>query len=357
MKRSTPARLAILMLTLGCSTPVLAICDWDGTPAGELVHNISLGDFWVPRDAPVGTVIGPLDVRHNVGNDAGLNLICHNINAIEYLTTQVTNTAPLFPGTLPPVGGEDLNGRILQTSIPGVGLHVRLDNPYTGGAQNHWKPVTWHSVPYEGYSDHRTGPLGINMQRLRAMYTLVKTGTIPPGPNNFGGQQILSGTYSDVGRVMRAHVHGTVTSAQCTLKPDAVSADPVDLGSHDLSAFTGEHSTTPAVAFHINLNDCEDDPSGSTATAYLHFDGTHGSTPIEPDQGLFSLNTRATAQGIGIELLHADGTPVRLQQDLPMTRLSLGNMQVHFQARYYQTDPSVKPGSAEGNLSFTVSYR
>ncbi|MDR6714648.1 type 1 fimbria pilin [Pseudomonas hunanensis] len=359
MKRLSPTQLIALVSALGCSTPALAICEWRGGISGELVHNLTLtANLWVPRDAPIGTVIGPLEQRYNVGNDARLGVNCNNVTGTEYLTAQVANTAPIFAGSLPPIGGQDLNGRVLQTDVPGIGIHVRLDNPYTGGGvANYWTPDSWTSVPYTGYHNSATGPLAIEMANLRVYLTLIKTGAIPPGPNSFNGQKLLSGTYSDVGTVMRAHLHGTVTRAECTLRPDAVSADPVDLGDHELSVFTAEHTTTPSVPFHITLNDCEDDPAASTATAYINFDGVSGSTPIQHDLGLFSLNSVASATGIGIQLLHADGTPVRLQQDLAIKPLTVGDTQLHFQARYYQTHSSVKPGSAEGTLSFTVSYR
>lgn len=355
MKRFSPTRLATLFLALGCSTPALADCTWDNGIAGELVHNLRLS-HWLPRDAPVGTVIGSIDEYVSIRNEANLKLNCFN-DGTKYLTTQVPNTAPVFPGPLPDIGGENLDGRVLETDIPGVGIHIRLADPYTGGASNYWKPVRWTSVPYEGFSDTRSGSGFIEMTNLRVRTTLIKIGPIPPGSHSFNGRQLLSGTYSDVGMVMRAHLHGTVSQAQCTLRPDAVSADPVDLGKHELSAFSGEHSTTPAIPFHITLNDCEDDPTGSTATAYIHFDGVRGSTPIQPDVGLFSLNTDATATGLGIQLLHADDSPVRLQEDLAMHPLTLGDTRMHFKARYYQTQPRVTAGSAEGTLSFTISYR
>lgn len=356
MKRPHPPQLLGLLLTLSCSTPALAICEWRGG-AGEMVHQLRVGDLYVPRDAPVGTVIGPLEQRYNVTNDGNFSLICNNVNGIEKLSATLPNTAPIFPGPLPPIDSVDLTGRVLQTSVAGVGIHVRLDSPYTGGSQNQWIPSTWTSVPYEGTGNHRTGPAGIEMLNLRVYLTLIKTGPIAPGVHSFNGQELFTGSYHTFKRVMRAHLHGSVSQAQCTLRPDAVSADPVDLGEHDSSEFTGEHYTTRSVPFHITLNDCEDDPSHSTARAYIRFDGVRGSTPIDPDLGLFSLNSSASATGLGIQLLHADSQPVKLQQDLPTVQLSLGDTQVHFQARYYQTQPRVTAGSAEGSLSFTVSYR
>ncbi|WP_410953376.1 fimbrial protein [Pseudomonas sp. S1(2024)] len=37
--------------------------------------------------------------------------------------------------------------------------------------------------------------------------------------------------------------------------------------------------------------------------------------------------------------------------------LSPGDLTLNFQARYYQTAPTVTPGEANGALNFTVTYR
>jgi hypothetical protein len=83
-------------LVLFNSGEAMAICTWNNQP-GELVHNLDLKSVWVPRDAPVGSVIGQANVRHNVPNDAGLTLSCINLNGTEYQTARVTNTQPIAP--------------------------------------------------------------------------------------------------------------------------------------------------------------------------------------------------------------------------------------------------------------------
>lgn len=360
MKRLTCTTMIPAALVLFNSGEAMAICTWNNQP-GELVHNLDLKSVWVPRDAPVGSVIGQANVRHNVPNDAGLTLSCINLNGTEYQTARVTNTQPIAPPLRSTVAGEDLDGRILETGVDGVGIHVRLDGPYTGAGGNpinYWNASTWHSVPWQGYSNHPTGPTGIQMSNLRAYITLIKTGPIAPGPHSFNGVQLFSGSYDTIGSVMRYHLHGTVTAAQCSLRADAVSPDPVALGSHDMKDFTGLGHTTGPVTFEIRLNDCEDDPSSSSARAHIRMEATQGSTTLDPDLGLFSLSSGSGASGLGIQVLHEDGiTPVRLDDDVPVTPLVPGETYLKFQARYYQTAPSVTPGPANGALNFTMTYR
>jgi type 1 fimbria pilin len=267
-------------------------------------------------------------------------------------------SVPIFPGYLPPVNGEDLSDRVLETGVPGIGIHVRLLRPYqSSSAPNSWRPRKWNSVPYEGYTAHQTGPLGIVMSVMRTETTLIKTGPIQSTPIPFNNKLLFTGHYSDVGSVLRFNLNGMVKQEQCTLPSDPVSADPVQLGDHSVQDFTGVGHTTPEVPFHITLSDCERDPASSTAQAYLRFEGARGSLPIDPDQGLFGLTTDSTASGIGIQLLHDDGRVVTLDKDVPVKPLNIGVTQLDFRARYLQTAGKVTPGRAAGALKFTVSYQ
>ena len=363
MKLSTCASLTPLCLALLASGEAFALsaCDWESGVSGELVHNLNLSPTWVGRDAPIGTVIGQADVRYNLPNEAGTRVICTNFGAAgPTLTARVDNTQPLFTGPLPPVNGEDLTGRVIQTGVDGIGIHVRLDAPYHGAGgspDNAWTYIKWTSVPWQGYADHDPGPTGIQLSNLRAFITLIKTGPIAPGPQSFNGVQLFSGTYSDVGTVMRYHLHGTVTAAQCTLKADAINPNPVELGTHEVKDFGTPGDVTKAIPFQIRLNDCESDASGGTL-AYVRLDGANGSTPIDVDKGVFSLSSGSGATGIGIQVLQADGiTPFRLEEDVAVKPLSPGDIALDFQARYYQTAPIVTPGEANGALNFTITYR
>lgn len=164
---------------------------------------------------------------------------------------------------------------------------------------------------------------------------------------------MAKGTISDVGSVIDVSVSGTIQQAQCTLKSDAVSADPVLLGSHDMKVFDRVGATTPPVDFHIMLNDCEDDPSGGTARAFIRLDGDIR----DPDLGLVELNPGSTASGIAIQLLKGDGSPMKLASDEAIGGLGNNQLRIDFRARYYQVSAAVGAGKADGKLNFTISYR
>ncbi|KYC16027.1 fimbrial protein [Pseudomonas sp. ABFPK] len=64
------------------------------------------------------------------------------------------------------------------------------------------------------------------------------------------------------------------------------------------------------------------------------------------------------ADGVEIQLLRGDtSNPMPLQAEVRMKPVEIGITRLDFYARYYQSSPIVKPGSAEGALSFTVSYK
>lgn len=356
LRSSLPCTALIALLASGCNAAHATLgCSWQNGQSGPLSYSADVGHFWVPRDAEVGSVIGTLAQRVVSREPMGRAIRCDN-DASLFLSIDVTSPWPAHPGTLPPINGWNVNGKVLQTSIPGVGLYIRLTHPFDGGGNNTFFPTDDLAIPYRGEHRQAMAPSPLLINTFVAHYTLVKTGPIPAGPQSFSGQAATS-VITDLGSAFELNVRGGVQQAQCTLKTDAVSADPVQLGHYTLADFTGVGSTTPDVDFHIKLSDCEDDPNASTAKAHIRLEGRNGSVVEDPGLGLFSLSSNSTASGIAIQLLRSDGSPMELQNNVPITPLSIGTTQLDFRARYYQTAARVGTGLAEGALDFTISYR
>lgn len=344
------------MLSVTGTVQAAAQCKWESTPGPMLFNHNLGGTAWVARDAAVGKKIASWGLQIMTGTD-GARLICDN-DGLGTLTANVTTPLPLAPGTFPPVEGHNVDGKVLQTSIPGVGLYVEFDSFLNGRANNHFKAVDGiGALPFVAEQTERMTPnnLTSNIQRLKYI-ALIKTGTIPPGPQSFS-QEVARANISDVGDALQLTISGQVMQAQCTLKADAVSANPVQLGRHDIADFTGEHTTTSPVDFSITLSDCEDDPTSSVARAFMRLDGVDGSVPIDRDIGLFSLTTDSSASGIGIQVLRSDNTPLKLEEFIDMAAITPGTMRLDLRARYYQTAPVVTAGEAKGALNFTIEYR
>jgi len=344
---------ALSLLALANGAQAITHCAWLVAP-GPMRYDIDLGETWVARDAPVGSMIG--QARFIPQAEAqGREIRCDN-DGSGTLTFQASAAAPLHPNPLPPVGGWNVDGKVIETGVPGVGLYIRLGFPFTGGASNAFTPRDDVAIPYAGDNSRDVGATPLQINTLFATYTLIKTGPIPAGLQRFGTHMARS-QITDLGSALDIHVSGGVHQAQCTLKANAVSADPVQLGSHEVADFTGVGSTTAATDFHITLSDCEDDPAGSIARAFIRLEGARGSVPLLPGIGVFGLSSNSSAAGIAIQLLRSDNSPMPLQQDEPVSALSLGITRLDFKARYYQMEAKVTPGLAEGALDFTISYR
>ncbi|WEK29704.1 MAG: fimbrial protein [Candidatus Pseudomonas phytovorans] len=345
------------MLSMAGAVQAADECKWESTP-GPMQFNHNLGAAaWVARDAPIGSKIASWGLQIMTGTD-GARLVCDS-DGLRTLTANVTTPLALARGPFPPVDGRNVDGKVLQTSIPGVGLYVEFSSFLNGTANNHFKALDGvGALPFVAEQNERMAPnnLTSNIQRL-GYIALIKTDKIPAGPQLFS-QEVARANISDVGDALRLTLSGQVMQAQCTLKADAVSANPVQLGQHDIAEFTGQGSTTNPVDFFITLSDCEDDPAGSVARAFMRLDAADGSAPIDRDLGLFSLTTtESSASGIGIQVLRSDNTPVKLEEFIDMAAVTPGTMRFDLRARYYQTAPAVTPGEAKGALNFTIEYR
>lgn len=354
--RSTLRPLVLILsnLALGlASTNAYGRCAF-GTGGAYMTFVKDMGSFWIPRDAPVGTVIGK--ARLFARNNESTTLECF-YDAATPVTARLPNTAPLFSGSLPPVEGKNVDGHVLQTNIPGVGVYIDLGYPYDGSSTNSFSPDAVNAVPYSGAMRTMTS-FPASLSTINGEAVFIKTDDIAAGPQRIAGE-MFHGIVHDLGKVLDYRLTATVTRAQCSLKADAVSADPVLLGDHKVEDFKGVGTHTPSVPFHITLNDCQDSsvPGATRADVYVHLDGAKGSRAIDPDQGVFSLTSTSDDIGLGIQLLRSDGSPMPLQADQLMKAMDIGLTRLDFQARYVQIDPRVKPGVGEGALNFTITYR
>jgi type 1 fimbria pilin len=328
-----------------------------------LTYNFQIGDFFVPVDAPIGTVIGDAFGWTAVMNDENLQVHC-NRNGIDpwpIFYSNVVAVRPIYPGPLPNIAGRDITGKVFETNIRGVGIAFEYESPYNSSAQNQFYTPS-RLPPLLGVNDHRSMPTGFVLSTMGVKRALIKIGDIPPGVNVIDTGVLYKGDFTGVPNAYTVAVRGTVSQAQCSLSPtNPVSDVPVPLGTWNTSDFSGPGSATTAVPFHLNLLNCVDDPSGSVAMANVRLEGALGSTIIDKDLGLFSLDPGSTATGVGIQMLQGDGiTAIPLSEDVPIARIApSGAMQLNLSARFYQLPGSsfVTGGSATGALSFTITYQ
>lgn len=347
--------LTAAALLIALTSHAHAACQYAAGHSGQVSFDMDMGTLWMPRDLREGEVIA--SATPTLVTPTRVNCF---YEAAREVRAELINTAPIALIAAP--WGRNLSTQypILQTRIPGIGVTIGLGAPYDGAlvpAYNRFiaDPGTLTAIPFSGGMRRNTG-LTAQMEIIRPTVTLVKTGPIAPGPHTID-EELFHGILDIMGKVLDFRFKATINQAQCNLRPDAVSADPVQLGDYSVSDFPNPPGNARTVPFHIRLNDCQDDSAGSVTTVYIRLDGARGSTPVDRDLGLFSLTSNSTATGLGIQMQRADGTPMPLEREVPIKRLSTGITQLDFQARFYQTAAKVTPGLAEGALNFTVSYQ
>lgn len=330
-------------------------CEWKDSNPGPIPYNINIGTHYVPRDVPRSTPIGPVDRRH-VQNGGGLAIDCLTVGP--RIDFKARNHEPIVPGNFV-INGEDSTGKIIKTNIDGVGVRVKLGEPYTTG----WTPVGASvAVPYDAFIE-RYMPNVLSHSLLMPNITLVKTGDIDPGEHILNVSNLLSGEFTGVGTAFYLSLTGKVIQAECTVSTNPVSADPVDLGAWNLSDFTAIGHTTDAQPFSITLNSCVTDarlPAQTVTYAHIRLDPTAGSTLYDASAGQFTLGTGSTAKGVVLQILHDDETAITLASEVKLKPINPGTTTLLFKARLYQTAPpasgQLEPGLVKGSLNFTITY-
>ena len=362
--RLTPGVLLALaasgLLPLGTTYAASNSCYW-GAGTGPILYTANVGALYVPRDAQIGDPIGPVE-RRFVSSGGTSSIFCENdgtgmllFNARSAVTT-VARPISRQSGVT--------HGALLQTNITGVGALINFGRPYDGLTPGFWKLNGPDSgVPFNAYIDFQT-PYHLQHTTLMGTITLIKTAEIAPGIQSLdSAKELVKGSFTGIPDAFGVTLSGSVTRAECTLSANPVSADPVKLGDWPKTEFIGEGHTSDAVPFTITLNACISDPlpGGAVTNAYIRLEPTAGSVTLDANLGLMSLKTGSGAQGIGIQILSRDAlTPITLEEDVLHGAIpASGGMMLDFHARYYQTAPAnaVVAGSAEGALSFTITYK
>jgi type 1 fimbria pilin len=348
------------LLALLASAPLLlaaekafALCYFGSGENFSITHNV--GTVFIPRDAPVGSIIGGLAVARATGGYFG----CQAGSSFE-----ATALAPVLPDVV--VGGWPSlpAGKIISTNIPGVGVVFSCGGPLCGlfgvDGTGYW-PASNPSLPGNPRS---------NGSAVRG--TLIKTGPI----DGSAGPVALSGTMlqvtSDGGYVVfTLSLTGTVTVSGCSIPAAPGNNIPVPMGNIPQRAFQGPGTSAPAVDFNITLNSCvagtyNPVPGGFIQGnfANIQLDAIRGSTVIDAARGMLGVSPSANpdddATGVAVQVLQADGsTPMELGVPVQLNRINNGTTLVPLKARYVQTGDghAPTPGTANAYASFTVTYR
>lgn len=148
------------------------------------------------------------------------------------------------------------------------------------------------------------------------------------------------------------HFKGEVVNAACTV--DAGSIDQtVQMGQVRSAKLATAGSTSSAVGFNIQLNDCDTTVSTKASVAFSGTAIDTTNTTVLALQGSAS----GGASNVGIQILDNKGKPLALDGATfsSATTLNDGTNVIPFQARYYATGAATA-GAANADATFKVQY-
>ncbi|HAV9615276.1 TPA: fimbrial protein [Escherichia coli] len=148
------------------------------------------------------------------------------------------------------------------------------------------------------------------------------------------------------------HFKGEVVNAACAV--DAGSIDQtVQMGQVRSAKLATSGSTSSAVGFNIQLNDCDTDVSTKASVA---FSGTAIDT-TNPTVLALQGSASGSATNVGIQILDNKGKPLALDGATFSNAIKLNDSTnvIPFQARYYATGAATA-GAANADATFKVQY-
>lgn len=361
MKRLNVGKQYLTILIVMCTCVLLsgyarADCDAD---FNDLYNDFSMGNQYIPRDAPIGSVIGVASKAYQFSYTQ--NVWCKSGDEIRVWANwpyvpDVTLPAPLLQGT------------VFKTNIPGVGLIAQVSWLALGD----WSLISG-KLGFMPYSVKRTAVSAFVRGPAVVRFTLVKTSdAIPVGmtqlQNSTSAIKFTSGTK----QLFSVFVTGSVTRSECSLPNSAPGGQTyitVPMGDVNRRKFSGKDSYLDSKDFTIPLTSCvagtypADQPWNfyQNSNVNIKFEGAGGSPIIDASRGIVGLTSESKAKGIAVQIMRKDGvTPLSLNMDVSLAQVVGTSMNIDLKARYIQTSENPigpEPGVANARLAFTVTYK
>lgn len=339
---------------------------------------IIANDISAGNELPIGTVIyrgtmneasGPasyIDCKSNISNDTG------NFNF-----NLGIDSAPM---PLSSWSGSPFPGVVYQTNIPGIGIAVW----YGGNGVTQTKPYALGGTKsLTVLSPSLTASMGIG-----AIFdiSLVKIGPTPPGSYviNSSSFPTVKWYYSPVSNVVGpttiSRLYNFSGSINVTVPTCTTPDVNVQLGKYDInSSFPSSGKATPWVDFSVQLTNCpvfqgyysnavtlvsSVGPSIPTATTNKIGMVVTPQTPIvNASAGMFAVTPSAgAAQGVAIQLANVQAGNIKAMVNFAteykydMSSSNGSTFTIPMSARYISTSPTVKPGVANGTVTYTINY-
>lgn len=362
----------VLILSSGLAQAARIVCEeYSGYP-GENSSIALSGAISVGADVPVGTVV--YTASYKTATPSGIRCTAPDEpdggDKISNIRVPYRSVITSYP--YPEVPGMTVDGnQVYRTNLDGIGVYFRLssgsaDTVIGGGiVSGRYETTRMYLV--------KTGPVSPGMVDGSSLPATGLEYTKPDNPEHtFEGFPIRANNLRYLGTL-------NVVASTCDL---AESDIIVPMGSYDVSSFTGTGSATAWKDASIRLQNCTAFSPGTYSKINNTISHTGPGTfptgvpdvknrvqlrisPATPiidyRQGIMKIASSAdAAEGVGIQL--GVGTdivnPIVLsgffESELPDS--TSNTLTIPLKARYIETRGPVKPGVANGAVTFTVSY-
>ncbi|MDF3199162.1 fimbrial protein [Pseudomonas sp. 1912-s] len=348
------SRICILLFFFQASTSAYADCS---TGDREVYQTFDMGIQYVPRDAPIGSIIGTANIKYVYNTNTS-----YTCGWSDEWEIRVSSNFTVVPNiTLPQMEGGISKATVLKTNVPGVGLIVSSEPLQSYSAIS-------GSPPYVPYKVRLAAFPGV-YKSVPAKFTLVKiSNDIPVGSSRIESPNSTI-SYWSTNRLHSIFLKGTVIRSECSVTGGGHAYIEVPMGAVSRREFKGKDSYSKSNGFVIPLTNCTPGsyPSNQSwnyynnSNAHIRLDGLQGSTLIDATRGVIGLSQESTAKGVAVQILRKDGvTPLSLGKDVSIDQLKGNSMDIELKARYIQTSnitEGPEPGSANARAAFTITYK
>lgn len=305
--------------------------------------SVSPQSLTISRDLPVGATIGS-------------QIVTPTINAFSCYNSDLGNISNQIFG-VKAIGTFDsmLNGRrVYKTNVAGIGYAISGSTAKCAGgtATVNGSNTIRGDINTAKLCENTNGMISpaLNGSVTVTFYkTATETGSGMITATTVGALILLNNSLLWQTPDASVNINAfTVTTPACKLTTASI---PVDMKDVDKNAFNGKGSTpgdAHTQSFSLPLT-CNAGTQVSVKMEGNIYDAT---------KGVFNTNSGIdAATGVGIQLLF-NNQPLVLGSSFPVGVSSTGGVfTVPLKARYYQTGNSITTGTANGNLSFTMTYQ
>ena len=300
---------------------------WNSAHAGTCTtitpqeSTLSIGTITVQRDVAVGTVLFSKNASVTGSYLSG----CTNPLMLGF-SMRYLNATPSSYGN-----------HVYNTNVSGIGVRFSsgnyFENPiYTFSYNAQTSYVEWWGGKIELVV---TGP--------------VASGSLTPGVLGVVMLQGSDGVYRD--GLTTTLLDGTINVLACSITTPQLT---FPIGDISAATFGSTVGTTPTGAQNTQNLGLNCDPGANVNVSLSGIQNPDVATTSV--LALTGHGNTGTAKGVGVQLLY-NGTPLTLNARLPLSVAAGGQQAFPLTARYYQTQTTVEPGTANASATLNLTYQ